>query len=165
MSTHATPMFSLTGSASRLQISALDRAGPLEMQTHQECPPRRITRLERTLTNNRLVGSLECPVKNSLDLKSPGIRASWPFGGPEVLWRSAAALTPLECTLTKDGLLSSLECTDTNSLDLKSFRFHSYKKHPGGGLPSPNFYLLLFTFFLFPLPSASLPPCSERPPC
>jgi len=82
MSTHATPMFTLTDSASRPEISALDRAGSLEMQTHQECPPR---------------------------------------------W-----ISPLECTDTKNAPASPLECTDRNSLDLKSFRFHSYKKHPGG---------------------------------
>jgi len=42
MSTQATPMFTLTDSASRPESSALDRAGPLEMQTHQKCPPRRL---------------------------------------------------------------------------------------------------------------------------
>src|SRR5712691_1559554 len=108
------------------------RAGSLEMQTHQECPPRWITSLECTLTKNGLGGSSECPITNSLDLKSPGIRASWPLGSPEVLWRSSTPITRLECTLTKNGLLSPLECTDANSLGLKSFRFHSYKKHPGG---------------------------------
>ncbi len=46
MSTHATPMFTLTDSASRPEISALDRAGRLEMQTHQQCPPRRLSPLE-----------------------------------------------------------------------------------------------------------------------
>jgi len=138
MSTHAAPMFTLTDSASRPEISALDRAGPLQMQTHQEYPPRRLTRLESTLTNNGLVGSLECPVANSLDLKSPGIRASWPFGGAEVLWRSSTPVTPLECTDTKNGLLSSLECTDTNSLDLKFFRFHSYRKRGVGVQLDPS---------------------------
>ncbi len=137
MSTHATPMFTLTDSASRTEISALDRAGPLQMQTHRQCPPRRLTRLECALTKNGLAGSLECPVTNSLNLKSPGIRASWPFGSAEVLWRSATPVTPLECTLTKNGLLSSLEFTDTNSLNLKSFRFHSYKKRGVGGATRP----------------------------
>jgi len=47
-----------------------------KMQTHQECPPRRITPLECTLTKNGLVSPLEFTVTNSLDLKSPGIRAS-----------------------------------------------------------------------------------------
>src|SRR5713226_9241194 len=112
-------MFMLTDSASKPEISALDRAGPLELQTHQEGPPRRLTRLECTLTNNGLVGSLECPVTNSLDLNSPGIRASRPFGGPEVRWRSATAVSRLECTDTKNASASPLECTDTNSLDLK----------------------------------------------
>src|SRR5713226_9543672 len=83
MSTHATPMFTLTDSASRPASSAPNRAGPLEMQTHQKCPPGRISPLEYALTKN-------------------------------------APATPLEFTLTK-------------SLDLKSFRFRSYKKHPGGG--------------------------------
>ncbi len=110
---------------------------------------RAVSPLECTLTNNRLVDSLECPVKNSLDLKCPGIRASWPFGGAEVLWRLATVVTPLECTLTKNGLVTPLECTDTNSLDLKSFRFHSYKNPRGGALP---FSFYLFPFALFPFP-------------
>src|SRR5712691_3265499 len=86
------------------------RAGSLEMQTHQECPPRWITSLECTLTKNGLGGSSECPITNSLDLKSPGIRASWPAGGAEVLWRSAMAVTPLECTDTKNAPATPLEC-------------------------------------------------------
>jgi len=133
-STHATPMFPLTDSASRPEISALDRAGRLEMQTHQECPPEGITPLECTLTNNSLVGSLKCPVSSSLDLNSPGIKASWTFGGPEVLWCSSISTTPLECTDTKNGFVSSLECTDTNSLGLKSPRITLFQKKGGGGL-------------------------------
>ncbi len=109
----------------------------LEMQTHQERPPRRISPLECTLTKNGLGGSLKCPVTNSLDLKSPGIRASWPFGGPEVLWRSSTPVTRLECTLTKNGLLSPLECTDTNSLHLKSPGMNTYKKRGVGGVGEP----------------------------
>jgi len=132
-STHATPMFTLTDAASRPEISALDRAGRLEMQTHQECPPRRLTPLECTLTNNGLVGSLEGPFINSLDLNSPGIRASWPFGSAEVLWRSSTPVTPLECTDTKNGLLSPLECTDTNSLDLKFHGITLFQKKGGWG--------------------------------
>src|SRR6266852_1077942 len=53
MSMQAAPMFTLAGSASRPEVSALDRAGPLEMQTHQECPPSRISSLECALTENR----------------------------------------------------------------------------------------------------------------
>src|SRR5712692_11129083 len=116
MSTQATPMFTLTDSASRPEISALDRARSLEMQTHQKCPPRPITPLECTLTRQQRRGlacSLECPVENSLDLKSPGIKASWTFRTADLLWRSSASATPLECTDTNNGLLSSLECTDT----------------------------------------------------
>ncbi len=71
------------------QCSWSVHADSLEMQTHHERPPRRITLLECTLTNNGFVDSLECLVTNSLDLKPPGIRASWPCGGPEVLWRSS----------------------------------------------------------------------------
>ncbi len=44
-----------------------------KMQTHQECPPRRITPLESTLTKNAPVSSLECTVTKSLDLKCPGM--------------------------------------------------------------------------------------------
>ena len=81
MSTHAAPMFTLTDSASRPKISALDRAGRLEMQTHQECPPRRLTRLECTLTKNGLLSSLECTDTNSLDLKFHGITLFQKKGG------------------------------------------------------------------------------------
>jgi hypothetical protein len=132
------------------------RAGSLELQTHQECPPRRITPLECTDTRHRRAPALESTLTNSLDLNSPRITASWPFGSAEVLWRSATAVTPLECTDTKNGLVSSLECTDTNPLGLKSFRFHSYKKPPGGPLLFPlTSYLLPFSSGLL----ASLPPC------
>jgi hypothetical protein len=125
-------------------------AGSLEMQTHQECPPRRITRLECTLTNNDLAGSLECPLTNSLHLKSPGIRASWPFGGAEALWRPATPVSLLECALTKNALANLLEYALTELLDLKPFRFRTYNKPPGGPLP--------FTFFLLPLASLARAP-------
>src|SRR5712692_7347911 len=134
MSTHATPMFTLTGSASRPEISPLDRAGRLEMQTRQECPPGWISSLECTLTNNGLLSSIECPVANSLDLKPPGIRASCTIGVPESLWRSATLVTPLECTDTKNGLVSSLECTDTNSLHLKFHGITLFQKKGGRGV-------------------------------
>ncbi len=126
-------------------------AGSLEMQTHQECPPRRATPLECTDTRHRRAPVLESTLANSLDLNSPGIRASWPFKGADVLRRSSTPVAPLECTDTKNGLLSSLECTDTNSLGLKSFRFHSYKKPPGGP-PAFSFYTFPFAFALFPFP-------------
>jgi hypothetical protein len=70
-STHATPMFRLTDSAPRLEISALDGAGPLEMQTHRKCPPGWISLLEYALTKNAPASSLECALTNSLRLKSP----------------------------------------------------------------------------------------------
>ena len=119
-------------------------AGSLEMQTHQECPPRWITRLECTLTNN----GLECPVANSLDLKSPGITASWPFRGPEVLWRSSKAVTPLEYALTRhrQGPVNPLESALTRLLGLKSFRFCTYKKRGGGGRPAAMPLQSVFTF-------------------
>src|SRR5712691_3026859 len=103
------------------------------MQTHQKYPPRQITPLEYTLTNNGFVDSLECPVKNSLDLNSPGIRVSWPFGGAELLSHSATPVTRLECTDTKNGFASPLECTDTNSLNLKPPGMNTYKKRGVGG--------------------------------
>jgi len=119
-----------------------------KMQTHRKCPPRRITPLECTLTKNGFVGSLECPVTNSLDLKSPGIRASWPFGGAEVLWRSATAVTPLECALTRhrQGPVNPLESALTRLLGLKSFRFCTYKKKGGGGRPAAMPPQSVFTF-------------------
>jgi len=133
MSALANPMLPRTGCTFRPASSAFNRAGSLRMQTHQEYPPGRATPLEYALTRQRRAPALESTLTNSLDFKSPGIRASWPFGGAEVLWRSATAITPLECTLTKSVLVSPLECTDTKSLDLKSFRFHSYKKRGVGG--------------------------------
>src|SRR5712692_4877798 len=60
MSTHATPMFTLTDSAFRPEISALDRAGSLKMQTHQECPPGPLTPLEYALMKNAPATPLEC---------------------------------------------------------------------------------------------------------
>src|SRR5712692_6375679 len=72
MSTHAAPMFTLTDSASRPEISALDRAGPLEMQTHQECPPRWLSPLEWIITRHRRVPTspLESALTKLLALKS-----------------------------------------------------------------------------------------------
>src|SRR5712692_31793 len=136
MSALAHAMLPRTGPASGPASSAPHRAGPLEMQTRQECPSRRTSPLECTDARHRGAPASESTFTNSLDLKSPGIRASWPFGGAEVLCRSAKAVTCLDCTLTKNDLLSSLECTDTNSLGLKPFRFHCYKKR-GGCLSCP----------------------------
>src|SRR5713226_6939388 len=72
MSTQATPIFTLTDSASRPEISALDRAGPLEMQTHQKCPPRRLSPLECVAAHRRTVppSSLETALTKLLALKS-----------------------------------------------------------------------------------------------
>ncbi len=71
-STHATPMFTLTDSASKPEISALDRAGRLEMQTHRKCPPRRLTPLEYALTRHRRAPAsyLESALTKLLALKS-----------------------------------------------------------------------------------------------
>src|SRR5713226_3110854 len=84
MSMQATPMFTLTDSASRPEISALDRASPSEMQTHQECPPRPISALEYALTKNAPTTSLECALTISLDLKPPGMNTykKHPGGSP-----------------------------------------------------------------------------------
>jgi hypothetical protein len=160
VSAQATPMFTLTDSASWPEVSALGRAGRLELQTHQACPPRQISPLECALTDNGLGGSLECPVTNSLNLKSPGIRASWTFGAADLLWRSSTPVTPLEYALTKNRLVSPLEFTLAKSLDLKPRGMNTYKKHPGGALP---FCLLPFAFC--PFSFCPQPPCSQRPPC
>ncbi len=93
-----------------------------------------VTPLECTLTKNGLVGSLECSVTNLLDLKFPGIKASWKVGGAEVLWRSTTAVTPLECTVTKNAPVSPLECTLTKLLDLKCPGITLFQKRGGGGL-------------------------------
>jgi len=71
-STQATPMFTLTDSASRPEISALDRAGPLEIQTHQKCPTRRLSPLEWITTRHRRApaSSLESALTTLLALKS-----------------------------------------------------------------------------------------------
>ena len=89
--------------------------------------------LECALTRQRRAPAVESTLTSSLDLKSHGIRASWPFGGAEVLWRSATAVTSLEYALTENAALSSLEYALTELLDLKSFRFRTYKKRGGGG--------------------------------
>src|SRR5713226_363 len=72
MTTHATPMFTLTDSASRPEVSALDRAGSLEMQTHQICPPRRLSPLEWIVTRHRRAPAslLESALTKLLALKS-----------------------------------------------------------------------------------------------
>ena len=72
ISTQAPPMFTLTDSASRPEISALDRAGPLEMQTHQKCPPRRLSPLEWIITRHRRAPAsyLESALTRLLALKS-----------------------------------------------------------------------------------------------
>src|SRR5437879_9003729 len=44
----------------------------------------------------------------------------------------------LDYALTKNAPATPLESTLTKLLDLKSFRFRSYKKHPGGPLASIN---------------------------
>jgi hypothetical protein len=71
MSTHVTPMFTLTDSASRPEISALDRAGRLEMQTHKKCPPRHVNPLEWVGTRHRRVPAspLESALTRLLALK------------------------------------------------------------------------------------------------
>src|SRR6266852_5122695 len=81
MSTHATPMFTLTDSASRPEIPALDRAGRSETQTHQECPPGRITPLEYALTKSAPTSPLECALTKSLDLKPFRFRTYKKTGG------------------------------------------------------------------------------------
>src|SRR5713226_6006953 len=49
--------------------SSSAHAGSFEMQTHQECPPRRITPLEYALTKNAPATPLESALANSLHLK------------------------------------------------------------------------------------------------
>jgi hypothetical protein len=72
VSTHATPMFTLTHSASRPKISALDREDPLGRQTHQEYPPRWISLLDYALTRRRRAPAspLESALTRLLALKS-----------------------------------------------------------------------------------------------
>ncbi len=69
----ANPMLPQTGQTSRPARSAFNRAGPLELQTHQKCPPRRISPLECALTQKRACKSFGMRTYKSLDLKSPGI--------------------------------------------------------------------------------------------
>src|SRR5713226_9852697 len=84
MSTHATPMFTLTDSASRPASSAPNRAGPLEMQTHEKCRPGRISSLEYALTKNVPATPLERTLTKSLDLKSPGMNTYKKEGGGQL---------------------------------------------------------------------------------
>ncbi len=81
MTTHATPMFTLTDSASRPEISALDRADPLEIQTHQKCPPRPISSLEYALTENRACKSFRIRTYNFIGLKARGMNTYKKEGG------------------------------------------------------------------------------------
>jgi len=107
-STHATPMFTLTDSASRPEISALDRAGPLEMQTHQKCPPRRISPLECTDTKNAPASPLECTDTNSLDLKSFRFHCYKKGGwGGASRYQRAHQLRCRECPLRRSGPVPS----------------------------------------------------------
>src|SRR6266852_679910 len=85
-STHATPMFTLTVFASRPEISALDRAGPLKMQTHRKCPPRRLSPLEWIVTRHRRAAAspLESALTRLLALNSFRFRTyiKHPGAGP-----------------------------------------------------------------------------------
>ena len=83
MSTHATPMFTLTDSASRPEISALDRPGRLKMQTHQICPPGHVNPLEWVATRHlrTLANPLESALTTLLALKSFRFRTYKKTGG------------------------------------------------------------------------------------
>ncbi len=109
MSTHPTPMFTLTDSASRPEIAALNRAGPLEMQTHQECPPRRISPLEYALTENRACKSFRIRTYNFIALKAPWNEHLQKRGGRGVAsryWR-AHQLGAMNVHCSARGLVSS----------------------------------------------------------
>src|SRR5712692_5516993 len=101
-------MFTLTDSASRLQISALDRASPSEMQTHQECPPRRITPLEYALTKNSACKSFRIRTYNFIGLKARGMNTYKKEGGWGVpLARRARPLGATNVHCGAPGLVSS----------------------------------------------------------
>ena len=93
VSTHATPMFTLTHSASRPKISALDREDPLERQTHQEYPPRCISLLDYALARQRRAPAspLESALTRLLALKSFRFRTyvKHPGGPPACLLAAA----------------------------------------------------------------------------
>src|SRR5712692_2389835 len=72
MSEFANPMLRRTDHTSRPVNSAFNRAGPLEMQTHQKCPQRRISRLEYALTENRACKSFRIRTYSFI-----GLKASW----------------------------------------------------------------------------------------
>src|SRR5713101_5242554 len=69
MSALVNPMLPRTGRTSGPASSAPNRAGPLEMQTHQLCPLRQISPVEYALTKNGLVNPLESALTELLDLK------------------------------------------------------------------------------------------------
>src|SRR5712692_8007015 len=81
MSALANATLPRTGHTSGPASSAPNRAGPLEMQTHQECPPRRISPLEYALTKNAPATPLEFTLTKSLDLKSFRFRSYKKRGG------------------------------------------------------------------------------------
>ncbi len=70
MSAPANSIFPQTAHTFRPASSAFNRAGSLEIQTHQDCPPRRISPLEYALTKNAPASSLESALPKSLDLNS-----------------------------------------------------------------------------------------------
>src|SRR6266849_10210197 len=108
MSTHATPMFTLTDSAFRQEISALDRAGSLEMQTHQKCPPWRTRPLEYALTKNSACKSFRIRTYNFIGLKARGMNTYKKEGGWGVpLARRARPLGATNVHCGAPGLVSS----------------------------------------------------------
>src|SRR6266849_8769788 len=119
MSMQATPMFTPIDSASRPEISALDRAGRLEMQTHQKCPPRWITPLEYPLTRHRRAPAspLESALTKLVALKSFRFRTYIKHPGvpPCFLATLHAKTTMLEFTLRCLSSPSSLSASFPNT--------------------------------------------------
>jgi hypothetical protein len=118
LSTQATPMFTLTGSASRPEISAFDRACPLEKHSHRKCPPGRITPLEYALTENRACKSFRIRTYIFIGLKAPWNEHLQKKGGGGCLslTREPTSLVPRMSIAALPGFISSapLDRADAN---------------------------------------------------
>src|SRR5713226_8539412 len=130
MSTQATPMCTRTGSASRPEISALQRAGRLERQTRQICPPRRITPLEYALTRHRRAPAslLESALTKLLVLKSFRFctYVKHPGGPPPLFF-----LLPLDTSPSKRFIWKRQRANHSDQQFLPAIRGH------GGALRRP----------------------------
>src|SRR5712692_2737209 len=79
-----------------------------KMQTHPECPPRRITPLECILTKNAPVSPVECALTGFFGLKSLGINTYIKMGGWGCLPRSLVPFVSSASPSLRRGLICSV---------------------------------------------------------